>query len=49
MSLAPLALGVYLDTFVGGWTGVPELVEVPLVFNQAPREFGAEYPVGSIS
>jgi hypothetical protein len=38
--------GVFLDTFVGCWTSVPELVEMPLVFNKVPREFGAEYPVG---
>ncbi len=43
------SVGVYPDTFVGVRTALAEVEFVPFVLRVGPSEFGAEYPVGSIS
>ena len=40
---------VCASRLAGGTTASFSEVTVPLVFNECPAEFGAEYPVGSIS
>ena len=42
-------VGVGALIFACGSTALADEDDVPLVFNEAPRELGAEYPVGSIS